>query len=330
MAQPSLERFDKRAFLLKKEATEGIDAAPVAGTDAFQILDGTSSIDVTTKERNVDRSFLGAKPFKVATSTGKVSGGVEIVCPAAPGTDSAAIATLLKIAGMAEVLSAPNKTTRYNPISINVDTATGHWYHAGTLRKVLAARADISGLSMTIGDFFRAQTTIQGNCDEVDEASLPSGLDYSAFTEPTICTHDNSTLKIGLVGADPTSPDAPSLVTWSKNLSIDFGNNLATKEFTSHQETSVGRDGKFTLQLARTAKADFDPFAIRKAGSLIIAEWALDLGSNLIAKLGFMGQIEGISEDNVDDDYLNTLTGRCLPSDNGNDEFWVEFEDTTI
>lgn len=326
MAQPAIERFNRRLLLLKIEATEGTDATPAPGTDAFQIMDGQSKIEGDTIERNIDRADLTASPFAFTNSRGTLSGSIELVPPAAPGTDAAAVGTLLRIAGMSETLDAvgPPKSTRYAPVSTGFESATAYWDHGGTRRKILGSRADISSLMLSIDDYFKAQFNLTGFCDGVTEQAIATGADFSAFREPVVSTDVNSTLKIGEAGS------APTLSTWSKSLSVDFGLGVQTNRYTEHKETSVNsRDGKFTIVMARPAQADFDPWALRAAGTLIEAQYRLSQGSNLYSEIGIRGQIEGIDEQNTEDRYLLQLTGRCIASDSGNDDYYVEFGDTT-
>lgn len=326
MTQPALEQFSKRALLLKLETTPGVDASPTAGADAFQVMDGTSQLQSDTVDRNVDRPYFTNTPFGVTNIRGTLQGNFEIVPSATPGTTEAAVSSLLQIAGLAATLDAVNKTTTYNPISESIKTASAYWYHSGTLRKVLGSRADVSGLAIAIGDYLKGQMSLQGSCDDVSEAALPTGLDYSAFTEPLISTHDNTTLKYGAAGS------APSTVLWGKSLSIDFGNEIGTKEYTSHEETGItDRKATFTTTIAQPDLAnDFDPWADWKAGKLIALAYNLkDPATNLYSELGIRGQIESVNPTDIDGDYGLEIQGRCIASSAGGDEFYLEQGDST-
>ena len=83
------------------------------------------------------------------------------------------------------------------------------------------------------------------------------------------------------------------------------------------------------LRIARTALADFNPWALRDAGTLITASLKLSESDQRYSELGIRGQIEQINEVDIDGDYGWELTGRCVPSDAGGDEFYIEFGDDT-
>jgi hypothetical protein len=322
MAQPNLEYFSRRALLLKVETTEGTDATPTAGTNAFQLMDGKSAIEFDKVERKLDRPFFTGDPFGISNARGTIDGGFEIVPPGAPGTDVAAVDAMLQIGGMSSAKTTGS--TRYSPISASIKSATAYWYHAGTLRKALGARAQISGLELAIGSWLKAQAHIMGSCIEVTEAALPSGLDYSAFTQPVFSTAENSTLLLGTVAGGAT------LHTWAKSLSIDFGSDLKTKEYTEKRFFTISdRKPTWKLRMARPAKADFDPWALMLAGTLITGEFTLSQANDLATALGFRGQIEKVDEVDIDGDYGLELSGPCIASDSGGDEFYIDLLDTS-
>jgi hypothetical protein len=325
MAQPNLESFSRRALLLKVESTEGTDATPAAATDAFDLFDGKSAIEFDKVERKRDRPYFTGDGFGVSNMRGTIDGGFEIVPPDAPGTDLAACDAMLQIGGMKSTLSSGDKTTTYSPISTGIKSATAYWYHAGTQRKVLGARSQISGLALAVGSWLKAQGKVIGSCTDVLEASLPGSLDYTAFKDPVFSTAENSTLKIGTV------TDGALLSTWGKELSIDFGTDLKTKEYTTKRLFTISdRKGSYKLRMARTAKSDFDPWALMKAGTLITAEFKLLQGDDLWTALGFRGQIEKVDEVDIDGDYGLEISGPCIASDAGGDEFYITLGDDSV
>jgi hypothetical protein len=324
MAQPNLEFFKTRALLLKLEATEGTDAAPVPATDAFQCMNGKAEIVFDKITRTVDRTFFAGDTVGVTNSRATIDGDFELVPPTNPGVGAAAVDALLKIAGMAKVLDGVLFTTRYNPISLAIPTATGYWYQAATLRKALAARANITGLSLAVGAWFKATTHIEGQCAAVTEVALPTGLVYTPFITPVFATQANTTLLIGVADVTPT------LHLWGKELSVDFGSALKTTMYTEKQFSRItDRNPQFKLRCARPAKADFDAWALMLAGSPICAQFRLSQTGPLYSEIGIRGQIEKVSEVDIDGDYGIELSGSCVASNTGGDEFYIKFGTTT-
>ena len=51
--------FRRKVLLLKKEATYGLDSAPVAGTDAILAMNGSITLEADKAERDIDLAFFG-------------------------------------------------------------------------------------------------------------------------------------------------------------------------------------------------------------------------------------------------------------------------------
>ncbi|HEY0465999.1 MAG TPA: hypothetical protein VGC79_17425 [Polyangiaceae bacterium] len=298
---------------------------PTGGANGIMLFDGKSGTEVDQIERNIDRAYLGAYPFVIGNKRAFIEGDFELYPPATPGqasTSDADCGPLLLPAGTAITKDAGAKTSRYNPISAAIAISDAYWWHAGTHKQVLAARHVITQLGITIGDRFKGHVRVQGDYTDVLEAALPAITLPSNV--PVVATAANTTCKIDVL------PIGSPLTVWAKSLTLDFGSTLAQKEYTTHKETGLSdRRPTWTLRLARTAKADFDPWAVRDAGTLLVASLRLTQAANLYSELGVRGQIEAINETEIDGDYGWELTGRAIPSDAGGDEFYVEFGDTT-
>lgn len=337
MAQPTLESFTRRTLLLKHESTEGVDAMPVPGTDAIRLFEGTGSTQITPIERNADKAHFGANAFVAGTEVANIGGTFELYPPPTPGaaaTSDASAALVLLIAGMAVTKDSVNKITRYSPISDNLPSATGLWNQSGVAIRALGVRADISGLRMAIGERFTGTVAIQGEVSQVNAQQNVAGtLDD---TIPVVATKRNSELVVSTLGRGATaSTDGTPLTDLhlrGKSLAVDFGNAIANKEYTEFGVTGIsGRDGRFTLLISKTDLTDdFDPFHLRRHGTIIELDWITwndDAKEGLYSQLGVRGQIEGIEPTDIDGDYGFQITGRCIPSNSGNDEFFVAFGD---
>jgi hypothetical protein len=341
MPLPNLIPFKKRNFMLKAEVTPGTDANPVGATDGFRLFDGNSSTEFDKVERQVDRAHFGGYEFAVANPRAKIEGEFEIYPPSAPGTGDADCAKLLLPCGMAVTKDAVGKTTRYNPISEAIPTVTAVWSHAGTQVKALGARGDISGMAIELGQRMKGKASLTGDYTAVTETAMPT-LTLSSKV-PVVASARNMRTRIGTLvkGGTAGSVGTPleDFLVYAKTLSVDFGNALAHKEYSSLSVNQISdRAPTFTLRIARTdIAADFNPWFVRDNGILFVATAQLFETSGtpsasltgLYSALTIRGHIENITTTDIDGDYGWELTGPCVPSDAGGDEFYLEFGDTT-
>jgi hypothetical protein len=327
MAQPALDFFTRRAFTCKIEVTEGTDSTPSNSTDGILLLNGSTSTAFDKVERQIDRPFFTNDPFVVANTRGIIEGDFEIFCPATPGQATTGVyvqEVLLTTAGMTAVKSASSpKSTTYNPITSSIPSATMYGWIVDKKRALTGGRGNVTGLTMKIGDRFKGHLQFQGSYT-FSEVTLPTVTTYG--TTPAVSTAANSTSKISCADASISN-----LALWSKQLSIDFGNQLSTSEYTAKKVNRISdRKGTFTLICARTALADFNPWAVRDAGSIITAGYTLNETSVLSTTLNIRGQIENITEQALDNgDSGWQITGPLVASSAGGDEFSIVFLDST-
>jgi hypothetical protein len=304
----SLESFERRGLALKIETTENVDAVPTSALNAFLLMNGSSGVESEKIERPIDRPFFGADPFVNGLFRGYIEGDFEVLGAATAGL-TAPIAPLLRIGGMAETLVASTSAT-YNPISSAIPSASAYFWHAGTLKKLLGSRAQISQMAMKIGDFFKARMRIEGNCTDVLDTALPTDFDLSAFRAPPAITTETMILTINGSAVEGVE------------LSLDFGTEMQVKE---HSEARVARiqDRKpsFTARFYKPTKATLDLHQLWRNHTLVPIVGTVDGGATkkAVLTIGY-GQIESISEIDLEKDYGFEVKGRCIPSA-GNDEF---------
>ncbi|MGQ0529988.1 MAG: Ig domain-containing protein [Panacagrimonas sp.] len=326
MAQPALEKFIRRALALKLQDLEGTPVAPSNSTDGVRLYDGQSGTEVDSTKDNPDvPHFAGASMF-VFNKRAFIEGMFRLYPPSIPGDavdGSPDCHSLLLPAGMTRVLNAGARTTRYNPISAGIPLSTANWFHAGTVLNVFDARHAISGLMLEIGKRFEGKIRVQGTYEDIDEISLPT-VTVSDQDGPVVQSFNGVTQITVLPGGSP-------LNVWGKSLSLDFGSDLKTKEYTELKTNTIdGRDPKFTLRCARTAKADFDPTAVRDASGFITASLRVKGSDGRYAKMGIRGQIESVKAVDIDGDYGYEISGMCVASSAGGDEFYIEFGDVSL
>lgn len=323
MSQPAIEYFDQRAIALVASGT------PDIATDAFDLVDGKSGTSTDVVERPRDSPVLTNDDFDVTNEIAYVEGSFELAPPLTPGSSSGVLGkspaerALLPCA-LALALSSANSTSRYTPISSSIPTCNFKFWHAGTLRLVQSARGKIDELSMMVGNRFMAGGfRLEGDFDDVDEESVPTTGDVSAFAKPAIIEESNSVTRI-FVGDSATALPVFVLATGFK---VKLGNELKTKTRTQLKSTRItGRNGEFELMIARTAKADFDPWAIRRAGTYIRIDLSVvDDDGVRYSRLFCRGKIKDIVENDDDGDYGWTISGRCRYLSAAMPDYGIEF-----
>lgn len=323
MAQPALESFKRRglAVALRTPGAPDTPVTPSPATHGVLLFNGTSGTEIDKIERPIDRPHFTGTPFAVGDKRAWIEGEFELYPPATPGaasTSDADCGVLLLPAGMTAVKDATEKTTRYNPISSGMVSCDAKWWHAGVVKSVEAARNDISSLAITIGDRFKGQVRLQGSYEDISAEALPNIAVPSR--EPVVARHDNTVTNITVL------PGNTPLQLWAKSLSVDFGNSIRSGEYTSHKSTKIDdRQASWTLRIAKTDLADFNPWQVRDANQQVAVTLRLTEASGHYSELGIRGQIEQIEEVDIDGDYGWELSGPCVASDAGGDEFHIEF-----
>lgn len=322
MAQPNLESFTKRGMVMKEEVTEGTDSLPVGATDGIVLLDGSSGTEVGIAEKQVDRDFFTGNPFSVTTRNAFIEGDCELQPPVTPGDASDGIPNfdiLLRTGGMARVLDDVAETTVYNMISTGIVSASAYFWHVDYVKKLLGSRTFITGLRYTIGEAPRFRARVFGSYEDVTTEAVPS-ITLPDGSPPALDADNGETL---ITVADASITD---LLVWAKELSVDFGTDLTNKQYTSHEVNQIsGRTPTFSLQIARTDLADFNPWAVRDAGQIIEANLTQDASATRYSRLSIRGQIQDIAEVDIEGDLGWTLTGPCIASNSGGDEIGLEF-----
>jgi hypothetical protein len=312
-----IESWDRRELLLKAEVTEGTDSVPVAATNALQILNGRSGFTSQKITRQNDRAYFGNRKFAQSQFRGFVEGEIELVGAATEGT-AAPIAPLILICGFAETLvtSGPPDYARYSPISAAIPSASAYFVHDTVFRSLLGCRGNLSSIAFAIDDFPKASFRIEGTADpdEVAEDTLPGGT-YTAFQDVSGITADTSIMTINGETIEGIS------------MIADLSNRMGAAHSTEWLRNRIrGREPTVTMRYHRPALADFNPWAVWKAGTLVPAVFThTDPVSGHYAKLTVQVQLEEPTEQDLEGDKIIEQVGRCVPSGSGGNELILEF-----
>lgn len=343
MAQPALEKFIRRAFLLKAEVTEGTDSTPAPATDGIVVIDGAISTQYDKVERKIDRPVFGGFPFVVANKRVQIEGTFELYPPTSPGAAAGAgladCAKILFPCAMAETRDNVAKTTIYNPISTAIPSATLYGYHSNTFVKSLGSRGNVTGLEIKIGDRFMGKMTMMGTYSTYDELATPTNVVLPTKV-PVVGRWTNTTCVVSAAdgaskGTSGAAGALASLHLRAKSLAVDFGNTVTHKEYTEYASNGItDRVPKVTLLIAKSDMTnDFNPWFLRDNGTVLSTVFSLyesDAVAGSFTGINYSAltarwQIEDITETNTDGDYTWQITGTAIPSSAGNDEFLIGF-----
>lgn len=183
----------KDAILVKKESSYGVDAVPVAGTDAVLLR----SIDpeplvVEYAQRKLIRPHYGnyedlpAKSLVRLTLEQELAGfGTAGPAVPTPGFDALMLSCALArthSVGVSEV---------YNPISSLPDSVTVYYYDDGLLHKALGCRANLE-LVLPLNDIPVLRYSLLGLYGGITDAAVPSPT-VTAYQRPLVVNQANTT-----------------------------------------------------------------------------------------------------------------------------------------
>lgn len=323
--QPDLRTFDRRGILIGPANTSLTKA-----DHSLLLFDGAAEYRADRVERNIDTAHLGAKPSTMRNHRAAIMGSIEIIPPAAPGQSGTGVAPYAKAilcCAIAQTLSADYRTTRYTPVSSGMPLADAQWWHADIYTAVYDIAGELSEINCEIGQRITAKLDLEGPFDEISEDAVPTDFDLADFLEPTVCSHDNSTLILNSLG-DAAITD---LHLRAKMLKASLGNEKAVKEYTEYKKGQVSkRNGSWSMRIADTDLTDFNPEAFKRSREMLTLEWKLVESDGRYTIVGARGQVDDIKRVDIEGDAGWEIGGPAIPSSSGNDEIWIEHGDDTF
>jgi len=321
MAMSTLFTFKRKLI-----AVAVADATLASATESILTMDGAYGTETDTVENNTDSSYFGGKSVAITNTRGYIEGSVFLVSPTTPGTGSANVAPILYPCGFAEVKvsgSAGTGTTTYNPISTGFALSDAKMWQGGSLFQITDARGDLSEIKFEIDSQAKMKFRLQGDYAAITDVSHPTdaGSVLATFTEPSVSTNANSTLKITSLGTTALA----SYTLWGKALTVNLANEVATKIYTSHKETAINdRKPTFTARCAKPPVADVNLLNLRDTGELITLKYRVTESDGHYVELGVRGQILTITPTDIDGDFGYEITGNLIPSSSGGDECYIK------
>lgn len=326
MAVTALQKFIRRGLAVRLQSVEGTAVVPDPATHGVSLYNGQSGTEFDAVEEPRDRAVFSGDDFGIANERAFVEGEFRLYPPTVPGasddTGTPECNVLLLPGGMTSVKNALARTTRYNPISDAISIATAYWWQGGTHKQITDARNAISSLSVEIGMRVKGTVRLQGTFASIEDEALPT-ITVTDTLGP-IVTSTNSRTRMRVAGGSWMAAN-------SKALTVDFGTELTSKEYTELKVNSIDdRKGSFTWRLAKTDLTEFNPWAIRTASQLLEAYIRVRGSDGRYTMLGVRGKIRDIREVDIDKDYGWEITGPCIASSAGGDEFYIEFGNVSL
>lgn len=248
MAAP-IVLFERRACTLKTEVTYDTDPVPTGAANTFQVIEGSVKIVADKLTRNLDRTYLGARPFNLVKRRAEFEGQFEVCGAAVPGSGTPLDAIMRACSfGLTSVAVAPTSDT-FRPVSTAFSSSAIYFEWAGLLFKITGFRGAIE-VTQEIDQ--RTMATVRGlgqiELANVTEASI-AGLTYAAFQNPPVVTKETWAVTIGGIAVNVQS------LRWSQgqNPELFHGSEMREVSYTAREVTG-------TLRMFKELFATFNPF----------------------------------------------------------------------
>lgn len=296
-----------KLLLLKKELTYGTDAAPLAANAVRGHDVNFTPMELTTEDLESIQPYMGAGDTDVTSVSGKLEWSVQAAGSGTAGT-APAYGTCLLVSGLAETVTAATRVD-YTPVSSAFDAGSVYFYLDGDLHKFTGVRANVS-FTLEAGKTPYWRFTAMGLYKPVTTASLPAGVDYSAYKRPVM----------------PSKTDTPTVTLHGyaallKSLTIDLGQQAEYDQLVNDESVDIGgRSSKAKIVIRRPPVATKDFFAAARARTL--GALAIEHGTvagNIVAAAAPKAQIVRVGQ-TTDKGKVYLDMDLSLKPDAGNDE----------
>jgi hypothetical protein len=247
----AIRLFDSRACVLKTEAVYGTDSLPTGAANSLQVIEGSLDVEADEIERNIDRTYLGARPVTLVRMRATFRGQIELVGAAAPGSGTPIDAALR--ACSFGITSVPATSDPFAPVSSSFSSSSLYFEWAGLQFVVLGLRGQLSSVRQEIDGRTVADVSFMGLIDlstGLTEATI-AGITTAAFQRPPVVTKETWALTV-----DGVAVNAQAL-TWSQGQDpqLFHGSELREVSYT-------GRSLSGSLTIFKEAFATINPWSL--------------------------------------------------------------------
>lgn len=306
-----------KGLLAKIESTYKTDSSPVAGADGIQIEEDIwGSIEVGHLEENL-REQLAQKGFGRAGSAapsgpwGHITASVAVKGAGAQyqadGSVVAELDVLLRMAGHQVTWALDSGT--YTPRSSGFESATVYAYSSGQLFKLVGCRAILSRWSIIPGQISRMVFDIWGVMPDV-----PTDVSLPTITYPR---KDVTPPAVTSAGLTLNSFDPDDFSSFEFRQGLELPARRGGNDSDGHPGYDpVDWNPEFTAVIQAPTLASFDPYTLRKDGTLFA--WDIQVGGTQYnqAKLsGTKARIVDVPHSESDGFAMTEIRARCQNTD---------------
>jgi len=231
------------ALLIKQHVTYGTDPVPTAGSNSILAqVSNAQPVATQFEDRNNVQAYLGSSGKIQVAAWSTITVQFELAGASATG-DAPPWAPLIEACGTT-VTATASTDVAIEPISTGFKAVAIYYYLDGLLHKMLGAFGNPTftinsrGIPVCSVDF-------TGLYSATADASIPSGIDYSAFQTPQ-AVNDTNTTAFTLHGASPVMD----------TLSINFNNTVVYQNFVGLEQvvlTDRAMTGNVSFQMTSVA-----------------------------------------------------------------------------
>ena len=310
----AIKIWERKVILGKIETVEGTDAAPVVGTDAFQVLGYTPQfMDADGKVRNIERAYFGANPTGLAAFKRGATFSMELHGGGlAAGTTIPPWMKMNRVCGFDAGTVTGGVSVVQKPITDLIPTLT-HWaYIDDLLLKVTGARGSV-GFRIEDDEYPVLNYRLLGQppANSLATQSAPGTPTIAGYVAPVLCSTENTTFSLDGYAA--------ALRRWEMdaNADLQFRSLIGPADRVQYRDRAWG--GQIVVRVPDLTAKDY--FANIKPGTIMAATCTHGTVAGNIVKIDAPAiQITGnvdLSEEGGE--LMATLPVTALPV-NGNDE----------
>lgn len=304
--------WKKKAILIKREATVGVDAEP---TDAANWVEARNvqfqPVDVETAERNIEVPYMGNGGKLV---TGRYSTLTFEVALVGPGTAGMApkVAPLLLASAMAETVVEDTSAT-YDLVSENIGSVTAYINIDGVLHRMVGCRSNMS-LVMNARGIPVMRFELQ-SIYTTPAATPMGGVDRAGWPiERPVTAATTSAISVGAVNLAYSA------------FELNLGNQLARIDLPGPQiEVAItNRQPTGRVTVLAPVLAVFNPFDLLESGEPQAIETTQDNRDGCRVRVASLAKIIGVEYGDIEGMLAYNLTLEPTPLE-GNDEISLAY-----
>lgn len=298
----------RKVIFNKVEAAYGVDAVPVAATDALLVHNFTGvPVEIQYQERNPALPFFGNQGQVKAGELMRMEYAIEAA--GAGAVDGAPkYGSCEKGCALSETITPVTGPVTYAPISSGEQSVTKYFYWDGLLHKMLGARGTVSR-RFAEGGVPMNHYTWTGLYGGITDVALPTPT-LTGFQTPLTVNKANTTFTLHGYAA----PLA--------NLSIDLGNVIGYKNRPNQEVvrfTDRKTRGSVTIELPTIAVKDFFTIARNTTFGALALVHGTVAGNKVLIDAANV-QLTNPSYTEAEGVAMLTMGMEIRPSAAGNDE----------